>query len=427
MRRPRDSLGATMADARWRETMVQRQSSATMRTFSCETITPVFGGGVRAGHVDPDLPVRPSALRGQLRYWWRLLNRERHSSSTALFAVERAIWGGLGSDGAIASQVRLRVARVSGVELAPAFHYNKRADGKFPSTPTPAPWIEPYALFSAQGRAAQGGATVEEAPSSLVRPGMTFDLHLDCPAEVWPDVEQALRWWASFGGIGARTRRGLGAVAVAGLPTVSAAEVAEAGGRLVLAREDDDAIGAWKVAVGRLREFRQGVGVGRNPGKSAPNMPGRSRWPEPDEIRRSSGRNAPRHPPQHPVKGFFPRAAFGLPLVFHFKDKGAGDPDDHILEPSGEARRMASPLILRAYPRNGRYAPAALLLPGWRCALRQRLEFEKQSHGGPLATWPEPEDAPTRQAVAAAIEPMAGRGVDDPLSAFLHFFARGGQ
>ena len=40
--------------------------------YQIELITPMFGGGVVAGTVDTGFPIRPTAIRGHLRYWWRL-------------------------------------------------------------------------------------------------------------------------------------------------------------------------------------------------------------------------------------------------------------------------------------------------------------------------------------------------------------------
>ena len=99
-------------------------------------------------------------------------------------------------------------------------------------------------------------------------------------------------------------------------------------------------IAAWKRAVETLKDFRQGPGLGRNP-DSRPNRPGRSRWPESDAIRRLTGQWTPRHEPKHAVDGFYPRAAFGLPMVFDFKDrddpKGRCRPNVQLAPPDGAA------------------------------------------------------------------------------------------
>jgi CRISPR-associated protein Cmr1 len=396
------------------------EGSASREPFHCQTITPLYGGGVRGGEVDTELPIRPSGLRGQWRFWWRLLHRDRYPSSRAMFIAERALWGGLGEQGATASRVRLRVSGVSKPTLFPAFAFKKKADGRYGAAPQPGAGVSAYALFSAQGRLSDRNQEIEEHPRSLAEAGVIFTLHLDCPSEHRAEVEEALRWWASFGGVGARTRRGLGAVRVDGLAPVTVKEVEQAGGRLVLRERANDARDAWKRAVDPLRELRQGSDVGRNPPAPDSNRPGRSRWPEADMIRRVSGRHATLHAPEHPVHGYYPRAAFGLPVVFHFKDRD--DPTDHILEPDGDFDRMASPLILRPYWDGQGYRPAALLLPGWERALRQDLKLKGTPHRR-LSVWP--GDPATQQETAGQIKPMVGRGAD-PLTAFLDFFAKGG-
>lgn len=433
MRRANPKLDARAAETAWREVserQVAQDATAACEPFNCQTVTPLYGGGVRAGEVDSELPIRPSGLRGQLRFWWRLLNRSRYPSSRELFAAEKVLWGGIGADGPTASRVRVRVGDVSRAERFPAFEFKPKPDGTYGTAPKAAPGVSAYALFSAQGKLTASKREIEERPRLLAKAGVKFALHIDCPPERWAEVELALRWWASFGGVGARTRRGLGAVQVNGLVNsgstpngllpVMAKDVAEAGGRLVLGRQQHDATAAWNTAVDALRDFRQKAGVGRNPGNEH-NRPGRSRWPEADMIRRLSGQHANMHVPEHPAQDCFPRAAFGLPVVFHFKD--GEDPPDHILEPDGDFDRMASPLILRPYWDGQVFRPAALLLPGWQRALQQHLKFKDTQHRH-LETWP--SDPAMRQETAKTITPMAEHGVD-PLTAFLDFFAKGGE
>jgi len=100
--------------------------------------------------------------------------------------------------------------------------------------------------------------------------------------------------------------------------------------------------------VALMREFRQGENVGRNRG-SAPNRPGRSRWPEADSLRVITNKGDPRHQPGITTpEPAFPRAELGLPIVFHFKDH-LDAPNNSELYPKRdrESRRMASPVILR--------------------------------------------------------------------------------
>lgn len=417
-------------------------TTAAWQTYACRLVTPLYGGGVRPGEVDLDLPVRASTIRGQLRFWWRIACGP-FTSSTAMFEREAGLWGGIAANGPSASRVSVRVsdAKLAGVE--PAFRYEpdprQDAQGRYRSMPTPAPWADAYALFPAQGKLGSNRLAVEEVPKKLGLAGATFTLQVrlaaDLSLEQRKEVELALRWWATFGGLGARTRRGLGAFAIDGpslmaqgqnLSLVSLDEVERRQGLLVIGAPHDSGLAAWKTALARLRTFRQGLRVGRNPPSADTQSPaGRSLWPEADTLRMLSRRSSQQHRERVVKVDGFPRSAFGLPIVFHFKDERQGDPGDHILEPAddpaaGKRDRMASPLILRPYWDGQAWCPAALLLPGWQQVLDQPLKFKGQTAHRPQAR-PRPADRP---AWAQAIAPMRGRG-DDALSAFLAFFNEG--
>lgn len=418
MRQPPPGLDPADALSDW-----QQQApvpAADWTTYNCKFVTPLYGGGVRAGVVDAAMPIRPSGIRGQLRFWWRLACGP-FASPEAMFARESAIWGGIGGSGPTASKVSVRVgSSTAGLAVKPAFDYGTPdPSGRYKPSPKGEKWIEPYAAFPARGKLAQRNTVIDEQPHELAQAGLGFHLgvrlHKDLDAQQREEVQFALRWWASFGGVGARTRRGLGAVQVQGLAPVSAEEVAGKGGQLCLRDAEKGAEQAWHKAVGRLSGFRQGEGTGRNPRRPGTNTPGRSRWPEPDMIRRQTGRHAPEHRPEHPVRDLYPRAAFGLPIVFHFKDENKGEPAQQLLVPEG-GDRMASQLVLRPYWDGQRWHPCALLIPGWEQALAVVAQC---SEGTDHRAWPRDADAQAQR--AAQIKPMAKRG-DDPLSAFMTYF-----
>ena len=401
-------LGPNILPARarqiWRSVQSSTGSGGTV-TVRCELVTPMYGGGVTAGEVDRDMPIRASALRGQLRFWWRLLNDVGQPASR-LFDDESDLWGGISSQGPRASRVTLQVKSApvtAGGLIAKTALANQNPRG-FPA----------YALIVQPGQ-----------NPSFLKAGYAFDLVLRFKGSITPpqrdSVIEALRWWASFAGVGARTRRGFGAVKATaggvGLNPVSPAEVGRRGGWMVMRKPAQNATAAWSDAVDALQQFRQGVGVGRNPG--AGRRPGRSRWPEADTIRRLVGTHAPGHQPTHPVDGFYPRAAFGLPLVFHFRDRGDPQPTNNnnlVLNPDGR-ERMASPLICRPWFDGQRYCPAALLLPGWgqRVSVRVRLDSAPAT-----PAWP---NAPAQRGqLAQNIQPMHTQNATDALSAFMNYF-----
>lgn len=411
MRKPNESLIAVDALAAWNDKSASAVAVDTL-TLRCELITPMYGGGVTAGEVDAALPIRASALRGQLRFWWRLLHgRGRPPQET--FAAETAIWGGIASTQPTASKVSVRVI------AKPVAATQSVAKNSIPIFPS-------YALILDPG-----------ADPQLLQNGYRFQISLRFAVDLHDDqqtqVIDAVRWWASFGGVGARTRRGLGAVRVEGLTPVTSVEVATKGGCLVLLAPSKTPELAWKTSVDLLKDFRQKLEVGRNPPAQNSQSPaGRSRWPEADTIRDLSSHTHPNHAVPIVNIRAFPRSAFGLPIVFHFKGapakphlrKNGMDPDDHTLEPADRSttdkrNRMASPLILRPYWDGKAWRPAALLLPEWKQAISQPLKFKEQSYRP--KTWP--SDPAERQRLAAQIKPMQGRG-NDPLSAFMDYFEK---
>jgi CRISPR-associated protein Cmr1 len=120
---------------------------------------------------------------------------------------------------------------------------------------------------------------------------------------------------------------------------------------------EENSLKAWKNAFKPLRDFRQAEDIGRNKGSQ---RPGRSRWPEPDTLRRIF-RYSPQHKPDPDMPDGFPRAMFGLPIIFEFR----GDPKDppkSELYPRGK-KRMGSPIILRPLKmQNTQNLPMAVFL-----------------------------------------------------------------
>lgn len=408
-------------------------------TYRCTLVTPLYGGGVTAGVVDRKMPIRATSIRGQLRFWWRVahkknyLDADKKMNTLAMFQDERDLWGGLGdADSLAASKVMVSVRNTANKSLEACATYEKKTDGSFKTFPTWESWAGGteggYALFPGQGKAGRQG--VEKEPAKLLKPGASWDLEIQytdqCDQKQQQQVQTALRWWASFGSVGGRGRRGLGAAQIAGLSSVSPEEAKESGCTLILQQQQprNDAIKAWKEGLAALQKFRQGVGVGRNPG-SEKNRPGRSRWPEPDAIRRITEKNAPAHRPEHPAGDFFPRAQFGLPIIFHFKDRE--DPQDATLKPIS-AERMASPLIIRPYFKDEQWYPAALFI-GLESDVLTALELVSGKTRSKVSAWPNTDAQ--KQAAVEAIHPLSGvlkallkkrQKPLSPMSAFLYYF-----
>ena len=64
-----------------------------IKIYRIQVITPIFGGGVKAGKNDSVTPIRPSSIRGHLRFWWRAICRAKFETADQLFDREGEIWG----------------------------------------------------------------------------------------------------------------------------------------------------------------------------------------------------------------------------------------------------------------------------------------------------------------------------------------------
>lgn len=414
--------------------------SMTWYTLHCELVTPMYGGGVEAATVDKTLPIRAMSIRGALRFWWRLLAKHKYKWEAKKIAkAETDLWGGIAKDGddGKASKVLIRVDNVKKVNkerwATYKLAFNKDGtpkldkNGEQKEKLIPKNWTDvPYALFPAQGRTRE---KPNEEPHELLREGLTWDLLIrftdNTDSESQKQVWETIRWWANFGGIGARTRRGLGAVSIKANQwfeqVIPLDEVSDLGFS-VKSSPQNSPYGAWKAAVEKLQSFRQ-EGAGRDTYQS------RSRWSEPDAIRRITGQTDPRHNKKQTEGDIFPRAAFGLPIIFKFSGN-PNDSSDRNKDPSSttlnlaldkEKTRFASPLILRPYFDGKNWRALALVLPDkLEGILEQRQEASLQlnldkENSKDVVYWDEKQ--------TSDIKPIADNGGGDPLQAFLRYFA----
>ena len=374
-------------------------------------VTPLFGGGASPGIADGHLPVRGGSVRGQLRFWWRACHAHLFADAASLFAREAAIWGEAGMDGSARgpSAIDVEVTIVQPGEPAEYFPWRQGTDNQGQPTWKRRDTSYPdYALFPFFGVPGPGLPPKEEwkPPPAIPLVGVQFRLCLSVAtsgarplprAELEQAAKRAVTAWVLFGGVGARTRRGCGSlwcvtedarfrplasppgesdrdrwtpvggvwlpavvddqqgVTKLGVPRLQGAKV------VVAPAGSSDPIAVWNEAVELLRKFRQGRGIGRNPGAQ---RPGLSRWPEPYSIRAQWGTLDPAHNAEsHPFESFYPRADLGLPINFQFPQPGR-KPEQLALQGKQEgATRMASPVIVKALALpDDRFAPIVLVL-----------------------------------------------------------------
>jgi CRISPR-associated protein Cmr1 len=336
------------------------------QSWRIKTITPLFGGGFEAGIADQEYPIRSAAIRGHLRFWWRALVGGQYSSPKELFEAETAIFGSASTPG----KLRIQVDMIKNGIPKKCANYEQRNDGNFKTFPKFEPGWPSYALQAFQGKA--NGSKVETEPSIALLDSV-FMLTLNMKDMLLPEVIiQAVTAWVDFGGLGARSRRGCGSLAFEENSQNSFPIISESvhesmltllpGSQMAWGSKTNNAINAWRMAVDVYKNFRQKEGFARNQGHEN-GRPGRSRWPEPDSIRRMSHQNSSQHKPTHVIEVGFPRADLGLPIIFHFKDVSQGDPEDHTLNgPEKGYERFASPVITRAVAVEGGYRPLLLVL-----------------------------------------------------------------
>jgi CRISPR-associated protein Cmr1 len=381
-----------------------------------QLITPLFGGGVKPGEADPVTVIRGTEIRGHLRFWWRACCGGQFDGHLArMKEAEDILWGAAStSDHLRVSQVQICTV-INDQSRGQPFVVKDR-QGQ-PLTNRRGQSIRVSDPNSPYGYAA---FPLNDKPDATVREGVKFTLIMTFPVTHKKEIEAALWAWETFGGIGGRTRRGFGALRCIKVNN-EAVELSEATqvADIIQQRLEDyeisgtwpdnvphltqspsfkvtrpypNADAAWKYLIRKLKEFRQ-----------ARDNNGRSLWPESRAIRYQFGRPAPQI-------NKFPRAAFGLPIIFHFTSVGKGYvPPDTILK-GPQSERLASRLILRPLACADNQAVGLALI----------LEAPISPPGGIIL-----KDAPNDPAVeltltdneAQAIQPLNGQ--TDVLQAFL--------
>lgn len=357
-------------------------SAESITTLRVKVITPVLGGGVESFVPDDIDGVRVPSIRGALRWWWRAMHS--HLDLSELRQQEQQLWGGVGrnaAENASASRVRIDVKLIHKSQAEPAGKHERR-DGKLRSLPV---WTGGtdygYALFPLQqpDDARRNFTSPGDMPTKDWRRQLEFELRIQLEDDsLRQTFFDALTLWLLFGGYGARTRRGFGALdtdfatfddALTILKRMGKAHNIDRpslAGCTLLEGPPGKPEDAHRFLLKTLATFRQGKDVGRNPGRER-ERPGRSRWPEADSLRKLSGKRFSLHPINDRLlkQPNAPRAEFGLPIIVQFKD-GEDKAANATLASSEAGGRFASPVIMRPVRRGNAYVPIVLILHGHR-------------------------------------------------------------
>lgn len=357
-------------------------------TLSFELLTPAFLGGATPRQIDPYMPLRPSAVRGALRAWFRI------AAASVLWPTENTPQ----ACSRMIDDLRTLEQRLFGSTRSASPLVVLPADGGSllqyarEGVPDAKEWpglrYLGYGLFD--GRAPEALVTDKQSPR--------IDLRMGFRRPVTPEVRRIIAstaWlWLHFGGLGARTRRGFGSMHLVAQEGIEAPEhlLRQPADRKELIDKLlqglDWVTEVYKEALPRLTthplltgagphlELRTLDGIGTvtvlPPDCSSPLEALERAGRHYRNFRSTVQRNTlglPPLPDYHAVKGAIQRnaapktverAAFGLPLPFYFRSLGGAKttilPDEgdrlgsplhfrvHALGPTGSARRHAAVL-----------------------------------------------------------------------------------
>lgn len=223
-------------------------STPQWTTLTCELLTPLHGGGVVARESDKDLPIRATEIRGGLRFWWRVLAQYKWGYATPQILREKefALWGGI-DDSGHASLVFFRVHMHNALQLVSHKQYASSMNAPLG-----------YALFTT--RKTNTGLPEMKLGKEGLQWTLAYAFDRKISDEQREQVLETLRWWATLGGIGGRTRRGCGVFAVQGLNLVSEQEMRDLGCQILFSgslKSQDKIQLAWIDAISSWKEIRK--------------------------------------------------------------------------------------------------------------------------------------------------------------------------
>jgi len=168
--------------------------------FECEITTPMFLAG--ADNYTPEL--RPSSIKGAMRFWWRAM--KGHLMIDELREKEVKIFGGTGQNEG-RSKISLRVTYDKKNFITEKTLWNeidfiqrRSRNGKIYKIPKSHEGIT-YLLYSVM--------MLQERPYNKI--GSKFNIHLTVKEKDYEnEIECVFKMFTLFGGLGSRTRRGAG-------------------------------------------------------------------------------------------------------------------------------------------------------------------------------------------------------------------------
>ncbi|WP_342498893.1 type III-B CRISPR module RAMP protein Cmr1 [Bacillus sp. FSL R5-0820] len=400
------------------DTKIHEDQRLFKEPLTIHLVTPMFGGGPQSNSIDQDRPIRESAIRGHLRFWWRATRGAACKNANELSKREAEIFGHTEQ----ASQIQVITHYEKDEVKRNSKVFFKKKNHPFPR----------YVLSNMK----------DETPY-LMKAQFSLNIRLSKKTTdfelIKKEVEAALWAWINFGGLGSRTRRGCGSLYCKQfspynkrtksqlekwfeqklleydiqLP-VSSREWPTLSREFKVQAFPSSMISSWQSVIQTYETFRRRS----NPDKKR----GRSCWPEADTIRLLTGKAKSGHhipyPKEKPFKyQAFPRAQFGLPIQFRFAPKDSGkDPDPVTLLPKGKDR-LASPLILKPLAINQKESVGMVMV-------LQQPKIEALSllgYGKPLPNVTDEQSIyPTATYSNNPLRDESGRTHSSAIQAFLH-------
>ncbi|MCY7581057.1 type III-B CRISPR module RAMP protein Cmr1 [Bacillus altitudinis] len=400
------------------DTKIHEDQRLFKEPLTIHLVTPMFGGGPQSNSIDQDRPIRESAIRGHLRFWWRATRGAACKNANELSKREAEIFGHTEQ----ASQIQVITHYEKDEVKRNSKVFFKKKNHPFPR----------YVLSNMKDKTPYLMKAQFSLNIRLSKKTTDFEL-------IKKEVEAALWAWINFGGLGSRTRRGCGSLYCKQfspynkrtksqlekwfeqklleydiqLP-VSSREWPTLSREFKVQAFPSSMISSWQSVIQTYETFRRRS----NPDKKR----GRSCWPEADTIRLLTGKAKSGHhipyPKEKPFKyQAFPRAQFGLPIQFRFAPKDSGkDPDPVTLLPKGKDR-LASPLILKPLAINQKESVGMVMV-------LQQPKIEALSLLGDRKPLPDVTDEqsiyPTATYSKNPLQDESGRTHSSAIQAFLH-------
>lgn len=345
-------------------------------------VTPMFLGG--ADQQEPVDAIRPPSVKGMLRFWWRALQWGRvlhetksetksetgseaaalrllHQREARLFGLAATDGhGGQGSFILRVSRQRLRSTAINSVHP----DFARAAAARYLG----------YGLMEAFASRVKG-TQAGQLSRPCIDPNQEFSVHLRSRTHINPDLIEALQAWGLLGGLGSRSRHGMGSVALVKMEDGSGARLWQAPTSPEQYRERLNELLATLVLPNNPPPYtafsarsRIDILVVGDEGDSAIEV--MNQFADAELMYRSWGRGGrvlnrdsekrfePDHDWKHGVRprGFHPRRViFGLP---HNYGQGA-----KLAVNAARHERRSSPLLFHVHPLGKQFIGVSLLLP----------------------------------------------------------------